>query len=424
MLAALLPVALVRGAPSDEALARYDATHPTDAVTAVQTRLDQGTLHLKRDEQAGYLASVLQAFGVPVSSQTLVFSKTSFQRQRISPQNPRALYFNDDVYIGYVRGGEVLEVAAADPKLGATFYTLDQHAAGKPTFVRQSDSCLQCHAGSMTRDMPGFVMRSVFPDRAGQPIYNAGTFVTTDESPFSQRWGGWYVTGTHGRQRHMGNAFARDGDDAGATFDRSRGANVTRLTDRFDPVGYLTPDSDIVALMVLAHQTEAHNRIAQAALFTEAALRDEQVMNDALGRGKNYRADSTTSRIASACEPLVKCLLFSGAAPLTDEVKGTTTFAHDYAARGPRDQNGRSLRDLDLHRRLLRYPCSPLIYSDAFNRLPDPARQYVYRRLWEILTGRDIDKAFAHLSDDDRLAIYDILRATKPDLPKYWKPTR
>src|SRR5436190_7713983 len=192
-----------------------------DPVARLQKRMQSGEVKLERDTKHGYLESLLKALNIPVSSQTLVFSKTSFQRDRISPTMPRALYFNDDTYIGWVQGGEVIELATTDPHLGTVFYTLDQHGGkihqqgegaepAAPRFVRQSASCLQCHGSTMTRDIPGLLVRSVFPDRDGQPVLSAGTFLTTQESPMSQRWGGWYVTGVLDGQRHMGNVTLKD----------------------------------------------------------------------------------------------------------------------------------------------------------------------------------------------------------------------
>lgn len=425
-LAPLLALALASPAAAasyEEPPIDYHTAAPADPISRLQEKLDAGRVKLDRDDAQGYLGSFLKHLNIPASSQSLVFSKTSFQRDRISPRTPRALYFNDDVYVGYVPGGDVLEVAAAEPKLGVNFYTLDQRTSDKPKFLRQTDSCLQCHAGSMTRDVPGLMVRSVFADKRGQPILSAGTFLVTDETPVKDRWGGWYVTGTHGAARHMGNATATDEDNPIDSLDRSAGANVTDLGGKFDPSGYPSASSDIVALMVLEHQVEMHNRITRANFGAQLALRDERIMNEALKRPPGYRSDSTASRIKSTAEPLVKYMLFSGAAPLTDPVKGTTTFAADYAARGPKDSSGRSLRDLDLERRLLKYPCSPLIYSESFDGLPDAAKEYVYRRLWEVLTGKDQTKDFAHLSAADRREILDILRDTKAGLPAYWKGT-
>src|SRR5215510_13614103 len=82
---------------------------------------------------------------------------------------------------------------------------------------------------------------------------------------------------------------------------------------------------------------------------------------------------------------------------------------------------GRSLRDLDLKRRLFKYPCSFLIYSETFDALPDAAKGAVYKRLWEILTGRDRSPRFAGLSQSERQAVLEILLETKSGLPEYWK---
>ena len=415
-----LAVAAASDAPYEEPPISYNTAAPADAIASLQQRIDKGEASLTRDDQHGYLEALLKELKIPVSSQTLVFSKTSFQRERISPKHPRALYFNDDVYVGSIPGSDLLEVAATDAKLGVNFYTLDQSQGEQPKFVRQTDSCLQCHAGSMTRDMPGLMVRSVFTDRRGQPILSAGTFLTTDESPLKERWGGWYVTGTHGGQRHMGNVTCPDEDHADA-LDRDAGANLTDLSAKFDTARYPSVHSDIAAVMVLVHQSELHNRFIRASYGVRLALRDAEVMNKALGRPKDFRSDSTQSRIKSVCEPLVKGMLFCGEATLEEPVKGSSTFTSEYAARGPRDSRGRSLRDLDLQHRLLKYPCSPLIYSQTFDGLPDAAKDYVYRRLFEVLTGKDTSKDFAHLSAADRQAILEILRDTKLGLPDEWR---
>ena len=106
---------------------------------------------------------------------------------------------------------------------------------------------------------------------------------------------------------------------------------------------------------------------------------------------------------------------------LTDQIEGTSTFTTDFAARGPRDSKGRSLRDLDLRTRLFRYPCSYLIYSRAFHTLPDEVKTYIYQRLWDLLHDRGAKKDDPHLPAVDRQAILEILLETKPDLPDYWK---
>ncbi|HEY4263137.1 MAG TPA: hypothetical protein VGM98_23445, partial [Schlesneria sp.] len=181
------------------------------------------------------------------------------------------------------------------------------------------------------------------------------------------------------------------------------------------------PHSDLIALMVLEHQTEAHNLLTRASFQAREALYSEAKLNKELGEEEGHRWDSTNTRINSSCEALVKYLLFCDEAPLTSPMKGTSTYAADFVARGPRAADGRSLRDFDLQRRLFKYPCSYLIYSHSFDELPAEARSLVYRRLWEVLSGTDQTKAFAHLTEADRQAIREILIATKPGLPDYWQ---
>jgi hypothetical protein len=402
---------------------RYSTPDVNDPVARLQKRLDSGEAKLKYDDVHGYLRSVLELLEVPVSSQMLVFSKTSFQRDRISPETPRAVYFNDGVYVGSVQLGEVVEVSAVDPQKGAIFYTLAQQQVERPVFRRQTHDCLQCHDSSLSLGVPGHIVRSVYPDTNGQPILSAGTFVTNHNSPLSERWGGWYVTGKHGKQTHMGNVnVPRPAHhEPPPKLEFTAGVNVTDLVGRCDVAPYLSPHSDLVALMVLEHQTHLHNLITRANYQTRLALRDEGAMNRALGHPLDERLESTLSRVKSVCEPLVKYMLFADETPLTDRVQGTSEFTKEFAARGSRDQKGRSLRDFDLEKRMFRYPLSYLIYSEAFDALPDLARDFVYQRLWQILSNADESEKVGHLNEADRRAIVEIVRETKPDLPEYWK---
>jgi hypothetical protein len=112
-------------------------------------------------------------------------------------------------------------------------------------------------------------------------------------------------------------------------------------------------------------------------------------------------------------------MLFTEEAPLTARVTGTSAFAGEFAAEGPKDSKGRSLRDFDLRTRLFKYPCSYLIYSEAFDALPGALKETIYKRLFDILTGKD--KASESIQPQTRLAILEILRETKAGLPVYWK---
>lgn len=398
----------------------YSTAPHTDAIAQLQARLQSGQATLAFDERFGYLPALLRELNISETSQVLVFSKTSFQRERISPQRPRALYFSDEVYVGAVDRGDVLEISAVDPQLGAVFYTLAQQRSDRPAPVGQLDSCTQCHVSPLTEGVPGHLVRSVYPDAQGQLILSAGSFRTTERSPLRERWGGWYVTGTHGRQRHLGNALFREPVDL-EQLDYESGANWTDLRSRLDPAAYRTPHSDIVALMVLEHQAPLHNQITSANYRARLALREQEVLNKMLNSTSPELSPGIQRRLQRAGDDVLKGLLLVGETPLTDKIQGTAGFAESFAGLGPRDRQGRSLRDFDLQRRLFKYPCSFLIYSAALNALPEPVLSHLLRRLWEIVTNQDHDPTFAHLTPEDRRAIYEILVDTKPDLPEYWK---
>jgi len=297
------------------------------------------------------------------------------------------------------------------------FYTLEQSATDKPRFKHNANNCLTCHGAARTRNVPGLQIRSVYPDQKGQPVIAAGSSRTDHTSPFDKRWGGWYVTGRHGAQQHLGNFMLAD-DKKPKSIENAAGQNVTDLSSRFETSKYLTPHSDIVALLVLEHQTDAYNFLtlanyeARHALHVQAQrLKEPNAAADEIRR-------TTQSRIEKAGDALVRYLLFSGEAKLTGTVEGTSDFAKEFAARGPRDGQGRSLRDFDLTTRIFKYPCSYLIYSDAFNALSDEMKGYVFRRLSTVLTSDETPPEFAHLTQQNRQAILGILRDTKPDFPK------
>ena len=398
----------------------YSKSQPNDRVTRLIDAMQSGEKELPFDEHLGFLKPLLKELEIPESSQTLVFSKTSLQRQRIAPRTPRALYFNDDTYVGYCQEGEVLEITSVDPQLGAVFYVIDQTDDSRPRIVRETDNCLICHGSSQTKNVPGFVVRSLYVNRTGLPLLAEGTHRIDQTSPIADRWGGWYVTGKHGDQKHLGNLVVET-RQVPRDLDLSPNMNLTDLGDRFDKSKYLTPHSDIVALMVLEHQADAHNRITAANYGVRQAMHYQTALNRELKQPEGQLWDSTTSRIKSVCEPLVEYMLFSDEAKLTAKMEGTSGFAEEFAQRGPRDSKGRSLRDFDLEKRIFRHPCSYLIYSDHFQKLPAEAKEYVYRRLHEVLTGKDKTKPFDHLSDEDRQAIREILVETLPGLPEYWR---
>ncbi len=308
----------------------------------------------------------------------------------------------------------------ADSKLGTVFYTLRQKETATPKFIRQTDNCLQCHQSSRTEGVPGHLVRSLFVGKSGVPIYSGGSYTVDHTTPFENRWGGWYVTGSHGTQKHLGNLIL-EGGEVPDVVDNSAGQNQSRLPSRVDPDEYLTPNSDIVALMVLEHQALVHNRITKANFATRQALTADGEMKKILGQAGPDLLDSTRRRIEHAGEDLIEAILFVGEAPLTAPVKGTSGYAAVFEEMGPRDPRGRSLRDFDLQTRMFRYPCSYLIGSTSFRNLPDEMKAFLWKRLHAILAEGADAKKYAHLSADDRQAILEIITATQPDLPAEWK---
>ena len=397
--------------PVDHPAIQYYQGQLDDPVSRLAKQLQSGTVKLKsRGDASGYLASLLEHLGIKTDSQALVFSKTSFQAPTISPSNPRAVYFSDDVAVGYVRGGEGLEVTGTDPKQGTVFYTLNVDESGAPSLTRR-DVCLKCHQGPATLGVPGVFVGSVFPSPLGVPQRD-GAIITDQRTPFKDRWGGWYVNAKRGEQLDRANAVASNPAEPDVLDTDARHQNLINLIGRFAPVGYLSSVSDIVALMTFEHQTQMINYFTrvgwEARIIQHATQHDAQPDNAA------------RLQLAADIEALVAYMLFADEVPLKEPIEGVSSFTKTFPERGPRDSKGRSLRDFDLQKRLFRYPLSCLIYSAQFDALPDNVRDRIHQRLYDILTGKDQDQKFSNLSAGDRLSILEILRDTKPSLPAYW----
>jgi hypothetical protein len=387
----------------DHPAIQYSTRPTSDAVARLNERLEKGELRLAFDGPSGYLRSVLAMLDISPSSQTLVFSENSLQRAHISKGTPRAIYFNDTATVGWSKGADSLEVAAHDATQGVIFYSLSQKPQAPPKFVRAGE-CLQCHLTAETSGVPGLFTMSVLPLSDDQNDYARG-WAMDHRTPIEDRWGGWYVTGAQVPVRHLGNVPVLH---VPRSYVRAETApRLTTGADAFDTTAYLTPHSDVVALMVLNHQLHMINLLTR--LGWQARI-VERELPAATTRG-------VPPQVGDLVRDFVDYLLFIDEAPLPSPVKGSAAFAQEFASRGPRDSRGRSLRDLDLTRRLLRYPCSFMVYSEAFEALPAPVKNLVYERLWEVLSGRDTNKVYARLSLADRRAIVEILRETKKGLP-------
>lgn len=363
----------------------------SDPVAKLAKRLESGESKLDYSGRWGYLESLLRQLDIHTDSQVLVFSKTSLQQEKIGPKTPRAIFFNDTVAVGSVQNGELFEITVADADTGVQFYVVQTKKVDMPRVESERFLCLQCHN---YRFAPQTFVATVYPSPDGTPAYLGGTDlfnVTDSRTPFEDRWGGWYVSGTHGKMQHLGNAVAPN-PYRPVELETKNTQNLTSLTSKFDVTPYLEPTSDLIALMTFEHQTRAHYYMA--------------ALNAQFKSGK-----ATPQELNAAVENLVSYLTFSDEAKLSNPIKGVSTFTDTFPKRGPRDAQGRSLRDFDLKTRLFRYSLSYTIYSSVFDQMAAGARELVYRRLFEVLNG----------SEGEKKAAIEILRETKSDIPDYWR---
>ncbi len=368
-------------------------------VEQLADRMDRGEVNLEYKAPWGYLPSLLKELDINIDSQVLVFSRTSLQQDKIGPKTPRAIFFNDTVQVGSVQNGKVFEIVVADAEQGAVFYTLDVNKTVQPKLDRDPQLCLACHSNY---NVAHAFVATVYPGVDGSPAFLGGDLfkVTDHRTPFEERWGGWYVTGTHGNMKHLGNAVARN-PYRPIELETKNTQNLTSLTSKFDVTKYLTPTSDLIALMTLEHQTRAVYYMtalsAQYRSSTDMELSPGKRPNDA--------------KLDAAVENLVSYLTFSDEAKLTSPIKGVSTFTQTFPKRGPKDSKGRSLRDFDLKTRIFKYPLSYMIYTDIFDTMHPRAKDRVLRRLYEVLSG----------PGEEKRAALDIVRETKPNLPDYWR---
>jgi len=398
-----------QGSMEDPAIA-YTKAPVSNVVVDLNTRLADGSVQLRFDGRAGFLQSALDALNLSVDSQLLLFSQTSLQAARIGPANPRALFFNDRVALGWVRDGDVIEVAAHDAAQGIVFYTLEQKpapAAGGPPQFRRAFVCLGCHVTSDTLGVPGLLNFSTTESGPGSLMR---AVAMDHRTPLAARWGGWLVTGRAGGAAHRGNAMP--------LLDPARRGDLRSVEGLFEPDGYRAATSDVAALLVFSHQTQMMNLLTR--IGWEARAADPRLHPASASSPDADRRVADMMRGIAA--EVVDYMLFVDEAALPGGVQASPGFASRFSAGGPRDARGRSLHELDLTRRLLKYPCSYLIYSPAFDALPAAAKEPVYRRLWEVLSGGERAERYRRaLSREDRQAIVEILRDTKKDLPEYFR---
>ncbi len=405
----LLGIALagVEAQPSfrdfDQPPHNYSTRVPVDRFTKMKAALESGELTLDRSSEQAFLVSLLKALNIPASSQLLVFSTTSLQLSLISPVNPRAIYFNEDIYIGYIPGGRI-EIVALDPELGAIFYIFDVPRDGRPIKVERSARCMNCHAGDDTGHVPGIVLKSVVPGPSGGSLTAYRVEQTGHGIPYADRFGGWHVTGRHGITNHWGNLTGR-----------FVAGELVKLTNapgqRFDWGKFPVATSDILAHLLIEHQAGFVNRVVEASYRGRTALH--------ASGGK--LTDTQAKELDSQADIITRYLLFADEPPLpAGGVEGDGELKRAFLAERRATREGLSLRDLDLRTRLFRHRCSYMIHSPVFGGMPAAMRERVYERLGRALSEQAGESAGAHLPGEEKRAIRGILRATLKDLPAGW----
>jgi hypothetical protein len=405
---------------------RYDQEYPAIAYSGPAThnrvwrlkqQLESGAVKLEWEPKQGYLRSLLRALDISVDSQVLVFSRTSLQTSFIGDKTPRAIYFNDDTYVGWIQGSPLIEFTVIDAEAGVVFFGLENRREAKVQFEREGGRCLTCHDtySMMGGGVPRVLVMSAPVDHPADTRTYSSASEVDDRTPIEKRWGGWYVTGRRGADDHFGNLPLRE-SSGGEQLRKLQNArtNLETLAAYFDTAGYLSDKSDIAALLVLEHQAYVQNQITRA----------NYKVRTLMSRGRDVTAVTTwagldsqaQARIRPVVESVVRAIFFADAAALKQRIEGSSGYTERFSRSGPLDSKGRSLRYLDLNQRLFRYPLSYLVYSEHFKALPAYVLDYIDSRIAEVLQGRDTTGISARISAADRIAITEILIDTSPRL--------
>ena len=378
---------------------RYFQRTAVDRFSRRIPELAAGRLPLDRSSERAFLKSLLRALDIPESSQLLVFSNTSLQLSLINPDNPRALYFSDDLYLGYVPGGKI-EVATIDAELGAVFYIFDIPRSDSRVVVERARRCMNCHANEDTLKVPGLSVKSVAPGPGGGSLDTFHPGQSGHTQPLAERFGGWYVTGTGGFDGHWGNRMGR-------LYQGELSATPLEPGTRFSFERYPVATSDLLAHLLHEHQVGGVNRLIRAQYrFRELRHRNGGSVPQAL-----------PPDLETELADLLSYLLFAQEAPLpASGIPGNPAFREGFA-RNRKAVDGHSLKDLDLRTRLLRFRCSYLVHTPFFEGLDADLRRRILRDLDHALSPEKRNAASRHLSDSEAAVIRTILRATVPGFP-------
>lgn len=412
----LLPVTLALGlftvaetraemiAPAfDQAPHDYWTRPLTDRFTKLKTEMEEGRIRFDASGgEKAYLVQLLTALGIPASSQMLIFSTTSLQLRFITPSNPRALYFNEDVYVGYIPGARI-EIVSVDPDAGSIYYIFDIPRSTEPPRIERANRCMNCHAAEDTDGVPGLVVKSVLPGVRGGSLDSYRRGITGHAVPMAERFGGWYVTGADKFPNFLGNMLGQYVNQELQKVSLPPG-------QLFDFNRYPVATTDVLAQLIHEHQIGFVNRASAATYRTRGLLHQGQGQLDAAA-GEKLDAEAAS---------FARYILFADEVPLPGGgVTGDPVYKADFL-KTRRAVQGASLKDFELRTRLFKNRCSYMIESASFRGLPPEFKQRLYRRMSQALDVARPDPEYAYLPAAEKQSIRTLVKASLTDLPAGW----
>ncbi|HEX2749278.1 MAG TPA: hypothetical protein VHM91_14820 [Verrucomicrobiales bacterium] len=376
----------------------------SDPFTVWLGKVSKGEAQMPAGDEITVMRGLLKEFSVPVSSQMIVYSATSRQAI-ISPYRPRALYFTDELYIGYVPGGRI-EVASIDPQAGPVFHIFDFPRSERATVrADRSTRCMECHAGFDNHEIPKLVIDSVIVNRQGGALETWRTEKSGHDVPLSERFGGWHLTGAASLGVNHGNTLGQMNQGKLTVLDNPPG----RL---FSLDRYPLPTSDILPQLMHDHQAGFIN------LLTEAIYKVRELTTPE--HGALTPADE--KELDRHAADITAYMLFQKEAKLPPSgITGDPGFIRDFRENRKAIAGDHSLKEFDLKTRLMRYRCTYMIYTNYWANLPALVKDRCWQRL-KVLLGPDGTSGTAPwLPSVERAAIRKILGGTLEESPKEWK---
>ena len=377
---------------------------PKDRFAELQEKAQKGEVKLDTTNDKAFLTSLLEALNIPVSSQIMVFSASSLQSEIINPRNPRALYFNEDTYLGWVPGG-LVEIIAADPEMGPMFYVFDRLRPGGPVpNVTRSTKCMNCHAGNATRRLPGLIAESLLVSRAGSSLETFRRDVQGHQIPLEDRFGGWHLTGQHNLSHNHANVMGipNAGKNQIVPVEPGQYSDLSL---------HLLPTSDILPNLMNEHQMGFENRLVYA-IYTVRQLKSE---------GKGMLGAAAKAEIEERAQELARYIVFADEAKFPAKgMVGDPAYVRDFLRDRKVSKAGLSLKDLDLKTHMFKNRCSYMLYTDTWKAAPKELKERVYYHMALYLREAP-DAQHAHLAPGERVAIRGILKDTMTDLPVWWR---